>query len=106
MIGQPRSTQRRRPVIRDDEDALTAAVIRLATTYGRYGYRRITALLRAEGWQEYSIKIGDTYYSYKRLDPFAMTLGVAADLATFPEGMSQREKDDKAALVVASKHRR
>jgi hypothetical protein len=24
---------------------------RLASTYGRYGYRRITALLRAEGWQ-------------------------------------------------------
>ncbi|MCT2559230.1 thermonuclease family protein [Tsuneonella sp. YG55] len=59
-------------------------------------------LLRADGWQEYSIKIGDTYYSYKRLDPFAMTLGVAADLATLPEGMSEREKDDKAALLVMS----
>jgi transposase InsO family protein len=51
VIGQPRATQRRRPIIRDDEDALTAAIIRLATTYGRYGYRRITALLRAEGWR-------------------------------------------------------
>jgi transposase InsO family protein len=51
VIGQPRATQRRRQVIRDDEDALTAAVIRLATTYGRYGYRRITALLCAEGWR-------------------------------------------------------
>ena len=45
MIGQPRATQRRRPILRDDEEALTAAIIRLATTYGRYGYRRITALL-------------------------------------------------------------
>jgi len=34
---------------RDDEEALTAAIIRLASQYGRYGYRRITALLRAEG---------------------------------------------------------
>lgn len=51
VIGQPRATQRRRPIIRDDEDALTTAIIRLATTYGRYGYRRITALLRAEGWR-------------------------------------------------------
>jgi transposase InsO family protein len=51
VIGQPRATQRRRPIIRDDVDALTAAIIRLATTYGRYGYRRITALLRAEGWR-------------------------------------------------------
>lgn len=50
LIKQPRSTQRREPVKRDDEDALTQAIIRLACEYGRYGYRRITALLRAEGW--------------------------------------------------------
>jgi transposase InsO family protein len=51
VIGQARSTQRRRPAIRDDEESLTGAIIRLATAYGRYGYRRIWALLRAEGWQ-------------------------------------------------------
>ena len=50
-IGQPRSTERRPHQVRDDEAALTAAIIRLASTYGRYGYRRITALLRAEGWR-------------------------------------------------------
>lgn len=38
-------------MIRDDEEPLTAAIIRLATTYGRCGYRRITALLRADGWR-------------------------------------------------------
>jgi putative transposase len=51
VLGQPRTTQRRRPAVRDDEDALTAAIIRLATAYGRYGYRRVTALLRGEGWR-------------------------------------------------------
>jgi putative transposase len=51
VLGQPRTTQRRRPSVRDDEDALTAAIIRLATAYGRYGYRRVTALLRDEGWR-------------------------------------------------------
>jgi putative transposase len=50
-IGQPRSTQRQPRRIRDDEAALSAAIIRLASEYGRYGYRRITALLRAEGWR-------------------------------------------------------
>ena len=50
VIKQPRSTQRREPVKRDDEDALTQAIIRLACEYGRYGYRRITALLHSEGW--------------------------------------------------------
>lgn len=34
-----------------DEDALTRAVIALASEYGRYGYRRVTALLRAAGWR-------------------------------------------------------
>lgn len=35
----------------DDEEALRAAIIRLATRYGRYGYRRIHALLVIEGWK-------------------------------------------------------
>lgn len=50
MIDQHRSTQWRRPASSDDEEALTTAIIHLAGEYGRYGYRRITALLRAEGW--------------------------------------------------------
>ena len=50
VLGQPRSTQRYSPIIRDDEEPLTAAIVRLAGQYGRYGYRRVTALLRAEGW--------------------------------------------------------
>jgi transposase InsO family protein len=51
VLGQPRSTQRYEPRVRDDEGRLTARVIALAREYGRYGYRRITALLRAEGWR-------------------------------------------------------
>ena len=50
VIGQHRSTQRLRPIPRDDEAALTAAIVTLASEYGRYGYRRITALLRSQGW--------------------------------------------------------
>ena len=50
VLGQPRSTQRYSPIIRDDEEPLTAAIVRLAGQYGRYGYRQVTALLRAEGW--------------------------------------------------------
>ena len=34
----------------DEVAALRAAIVRLATSFGRYGYRRVTALLRAEGW--------------------------------------------------------
>jgi len=44
-------TQRYAPQVVDEEERLAARVIELATQYGRYGYRRITALLRQEEWQ-------------------------------------------------------
>ena len=50
MVGQPRATQRYVRVPRVDEDRLTEAVVALAEEYGRYGYRRITALLQGRGW--------------------------------------------------------
>jgi transposase InsO family protein len=51
VLGQHRSTQRKIPTTPDDEAALTADIIALALQYGRYGYRRITALLRDAGWK-------------------------------------------------------
>ena len=38
------------PTMPDDEAALTAEITEFACKYGRYGYRRITALLRRAGW--------------------------------------------------------
>ena len=49
-LGQHRSTQRRPKTGRPDEKRLTDEVVRLASKYGRYGYRRIAALLRNDGW--------------------------------------------------------
>jgi len=51
VLGQHRSTQRRRPRGREDEERLVADMIELVRQYGRYGYRRIAALLRDAGWQ-------------------------------------------------------
>ena len=51
LVNQPRGTQRYQPTQRDDEDALTRAIIALASQYGRYGYRRITVVLREAGWR-------------------------------------------------------
>lgn len=50
VLGQHRSTQRKAPRGADDEAALTEDIIALARQYGRYGYRRVTALLRNAGW--------------------------------------------------------
>jgi transposase InsO family protein len=50
-LGQHRSTQRKVPRGRDDEERLTADIIALARRYGRYGYRKVAELLRSTaGW--------------------------------------------------------
>ena len=50
-LGQPRSSQRYSSLPFNDEEPLVARIVQLASRYGRYGYRRITGLLRLEGWR-------------------------------------------------------
>ena len=51
VLRQYRSTQRHRTLTPQDEPRLVTRTLQLAGEYGRYGYRRITALLRREGWR-------------------------------------------------------
>jgi putative transposase len=51
VLDQPRSTQRRCRHVPTDEPRLLKRIVELASEYGRYGYRRVTALLHREGWQ-------------------------------------------------------
>ena len=51
VLGQPRSTQRHVRKVPEDEEQLLERIVSLASQYGRYGYRRITAMLRNEGWR-------------------------------------------------------
>jgi putative transposase len=50
MVDQPRGTQRYTTIVRADKNALTQAIIALASQYGRYGHRRIKSLLDEAGW--------------------------------------------------------
>jgi putative transposase len=50
VLEQPRSTQRQEPRVNEATERLRERIIKLACDYGRYGYRRITILLRSEGW--------------------------------------------------------
>lgn len=59
-------------------------------------------MMRADGWQPYSIRVGDTYYSYARLDPLALTLGIAADLHDYTSHMTPRQSEQAGALLIAS----
>ena len=49
-IGQSRSTQRSEPLVSPEEKKLTQRIIEIASQFGRYGYRRVAAILRQEGW--------------------------------------------------------
>ena len=55
VLGVSRSAYRYEALPRDDEGPLRAEVIRLATRYGRYGYRMVAALMRNAGWIQASV---------------------------------------------------
>lgn len=60
--------------------------------------------MRSQGWQPLSIKVGDTYYSFSRFDPWAMTLGLVADLVLINGKVPDKSFDQLAygtAMAVA-----
>lgn len=59
-------------------------------------------LLQADGWQPYSIKIGNTYYGYNRLDPFATIVGPIADFMEKQSEMSEAQADKKVGIMIGS----
>lgn len=58
--------------------------------------------LEATGWQPYSIRVGDRYFSYRRLDPVGMFFGIMADLNVARQYVAQAsyEKALKAVTVA------
>lgn len=63
--------------------------------------------LRRDGWQPYSVKVGDRWFAYNRLDPLGMTLGLGADLAEITANtdwtdQGAEEFDEAAALAIGS----
>jgi hypothetical protein len=60
------------------------------------------AALLATGWQPYSIKAGDTYYSIGRLDPYATLFGAVADAVTAKDYMTQEEYQKALAFIPFS----
>jgi hypothetical protein len=61
----------------------------------------LQTLYRA-GWQPYSIKVGDRYYSYRRTDPFGLFMGTAADLADIIANSSIDEDKRDSVLSAAA----
>jgi hypothetical protein len=63
---------------------------------------RQRAIEEASGFQEYSIKFGDKYYSYSRIEPFATIMGVSSDLAKLFKYADDSELSDITALISGS----
>jgi putative transposase len=51
VLEQPRSTQRQKPKAPEEEERLVVRMLELVRRHPRFGYRRIWALLRREGWR-------------------------------------------------------
>ena len=78
VLSIQRTAYRYEPVKREDEEPLRERIIELVTNYGRVGYRKITALLRNEGylvnhkrveriWREEGLKLPQKQQKKRRL---------------------------------------
>ena len=56
--------------------------------------------LRATGWQPYSIRVGGRYYSYNRLEPAGIVLGMAADFVDLFDGIDQEDAAEKIQVMI------
>lgn len=54
-----------------------------------------------EGWQPYSIKVGNRYISYQGLEPLSTMLGTIADMVQLSEHVSEDERNGLGAAIVA-----
>jgi hypothetical protein len=55
--------------------------------------------LTETGWQPYSVKLGDTWIGYNRMDPLGMYFGLAADFAELAGEMHADEAHELAAAI-------
>jgi len=59
-------------------------------------------LLMAQGWQPYSIKVGDKWIKYNRFEPVGMLLGVAADATEIAKYSTGPETDKLGSMIMGS----
>lgn len=52
--------------------------------------------------QSYSAKVGDTWYSYSRLDPIGMTLGIGADVAEIIHNSQSSEEEIETTILAST----
>jgi hypothetical protein len=63
---------------------------------------KLKNIKRATGWQPYSIKSGDKYYAYNRLDPVGALIGLSADMSEIMGQVDEATADQLATAAVLS----
>ena len=63
---------------------------------------RKRAVQMASGWQPYSIKLGNKWYSYQRLQPIGTLIGMAADMATVWDHLTPDESDKIPKILTTA----
>ena len=56
--------------------------------------------LRASGWQPYSVRIGNKWISYQRVDPWSFIVGIAADMVEMQDALSHAEANKVGGMVL------
>lgn len=72
----------------------------LCVTGGPPSDPKLAATLKRMGWKEYSLKIGDKFYSYSRSDPFGQMIGIAADAARILPHLGDEDASEYATGLV------
>jgi hypothetical protein len=80
--------------------AMVAAMTGTITGSGPADHRA-RAILQETGWQPYSLKVGDTYIQYSRLDPYGMFFGLAADMCVILQNSDGVEGAEIAGLGLS-----
>ena len=60
--------------------------------------KRMNSMLAAQGWQPNSIKIGNTYVSYNRMDPIGM---IVASMANGMDALKYSNNEEESKMLVA-----
>ena len=64
--------------------------------------KKMRDAMEATGWQPYSIKIGDTWYAYNRVEPVATMVGLMADLALNAQyNPDSLDADDQSSVAMS-----
>ena len=68
---------------------------------GPSDYQERLALMQT-GWQPYSFKINDTYYSYEGIEPFATIIGLTADMNEISDDENLEDIWDISAAIAGA----